>query len=558
MKQFIQRSTPLLVAAALLAGGCATLRPPGEYRESPEEMKDEAALESRAAAHAHYAAAVIHEMNDERNEALAEYFKAAVCDLDNETLTLEVSRRLLLAGQNERALELLLAATARPNAPGPVFARLGLVYSQLGKVSEATQASRTAIKRSPSSLAGYQTLFRLQLQSSKPADAMSVLDAAAKQHDVDAEFLTGLGELYANLRLQVPSRRAEIEPKAIAVLERAAQLDPTNALLQIRLADGFYAMGKPDKAAVLYEQSLIQLEDFPIMRDTVRAKLADIYLRANNTKQAADKLEDLVREDPSNGQAYYFLGSIAYDQKRWTNAAENLEKAVLFNPGLEQAYYDLAASYLGAGQGTHALDALEKARARFAQNFLMEYLFGIAFTQSKAYTEAVQHFTSAEILARAGDTNRLNENFYFQYGVASERKGDYPLAEQCFLKSIDRSPDFAEALNYLGYMWADRGENLERARDLIERALKVEPKSAAYLDSLGWVFYKLGQFKPALEYILKAVDLSEEPDAELFAHLGDVYSALKEPDKAREAWQKSIAIEPNETLQKKLVDPAAK
>jgi len=101
-------------------------------------------------------------------------------------------------------------------------------------------------------------------------------------------------------------------------------------------------------------------------------------------------------------------------------------------------------------------------------------------------------------------------------------------------------------------MWAEHGENLERAREMIGRALKAEPKSPAYLDSMGWVLYKLNQPKEALDYILKAVAASEEQDATLYDHLGDIYAELKEMDKARDAWRKSLAVEKNDAVQKKL------
>jgi len=101
-------------------------------------------------------------------------------------------------------------------------------------------------------------------------------------------------------------------------------------------------------------------------------------------------------------------------------------------------------------------------------------------------------------------------------------------------------------------MWAERGTNLERARELIEKALKLEPKNAAYLDSLGWVLYKLNQPQEALQYLLKAVELLDEPDATVYDHLGDLYAALKEPEKAVEAWRKSLAVESNEQVRKKI------
>ena len=93
---------------------------------------------------------------------------------------------------------------------------------------------------------------------------------------------------------------------------------------------------------------------------------------------------------------------------------------------------------------------------------------------------------------------------------------------------------------------------LDKARELIEKAVKAEPKNAAYLDSMAWVLFKLNQPAEALPYALKAAELSEQPDATVYDHIGDIYAALKQPEKAREAWRKSLALEPNEEIRKKL------
>jgi tetratricopeptide (TPR) repeat protein len=219
---------------------------------------------------------------------------------------------------------------------------------------------------------------------------------------------------------------------------------------------------------------------------------------------------------------------------------------------MEQAYYDLAMAQMGTNKTSEALGTLDKARQKFSQNFVIEFLSGLAFIRQKAYTEAIQHFTSAEVIAKATDPKRLTHLFYFQLGAAYERKGEYESAETNFEKCLQLAPDFAEAMNYLGYMWAEHGMKLEKARELIEKALKLEPKNAAYLDSLAWVLFKLNQPEKALEAALKAVELSEEPDATVQDHLGDIYAALNKPDKAKEAWRKSVSLEDNEQVRKKL------
>jgi tetratricopeptide (TPR) repeat protein len=87
---------------------------------------------------------------------------------------------------------------------------------------------------------------------------------------------------------------------------------------------------------------------------------------------------------------------------------------------------------------------------------------------------------------------------------------------------------------------------------MIEKAVKLEPQNAAFLDSLAWVLYKLEKPTEALDPMLKAIELTKEADATLYDHLGDIYAALKQPDKAKEAWQKSLGVEPNDQIQEKL------
>lgn len=565
MSRCFYLSFAAVAMSALLLAGCRTTPATGAKRD-PQTAAEavvprqggraaEDSLARRAKAHAHYAAGVVHDLNDERDLALEEFFKAAQANPADEGLTVEISRRLVQNKQPEKALELLLPAASRPKASGAIFARLGFIYAQLGQNEKAIEANRMAIKKMPRALAGYQNLFLIYLQTKQPEAALKVLEEAANQSDPDAEFLIGLGGLYATYASQFPSQREAIHAKGLKVLTRVSERKLQTSNLRLKLADGFHLFGDTEQAAKIYLDVLKRAGDLPILRENIRAKLTDIYLRAHDRKRATEQLEAIVREDPSNAQAYYHLGSIAYEENRWAEAVENLKKAILFNSDFAQAYYDLAVAQIALGKTGDALATLDRARAKFSSNFVQEYLSGLAHDRQKNYAAAVNYFTTAEVIAQATDTNRLSSGFYFQVGAAFERKGDHAQAAKYFEKCLALAPDFPEALNYLGYMWAEQGEHLDQARAMIERALKAEPQSAAYLDSMGWVLYKLKQPKEALDYILKAVAVSEEPDATLYDHLGDIYAALNETNKAREAWQKSVSIEPNEQVKQKLEAP---
>jgi tetratricopeptide (TPR) repeat protein len=509
-------------------------------------------LESQIDAHAHYAAGVVHEMNLEPESALEDYYNAALLDSTNQALVLDVAQQFLQAKRPEKALELLSRAATNSEASSGLFAELGFVYSKLGKTNEAIAADNTAIRKDPRSLAGYQSIFLDYVQTKQVPQIWPLLDKAAKVKGTDAEFLIGLAELYFHLGIEAPDQKSKTNDGALAALQRAAKLKPTELRLQLRLADGFNLLGKTEEAARVYEALIKQLPDTSPQYDSVHAKLADIYLHNHDNKRASQQLEAIVRDNPTDAQTYYVLGGIAYDETNYTKAADYFANAILFSPDFESAYYNLATAQMGGGKTAEALEILERARRRFPQNFTDEYLSGMAYNQQKNYTNALEHFTAAEIVAKNGDPKRLTDLFYFQLGATYERLGDYAHAEKYFSQSLQLAPDSPETLNYLGYMWADHGEKLDQARDYIAKALKIEPKNAAYLDSMAWVLYKLNQPKSALDYILKAVQFSEEEDATLFEHLGDIYNALGEKDKARTAWNKSLKVEANDSVRKKL------
>ena len=169
----------------LIAAGCAStpsgsppIRAPKDSAQpvaviparspAPSKISDEA----RAEAHAHYAAGVVHELNGRTGEALKDFSLATEKDPANEWLVLDVTRRVINARRWDDAAEILSRATASGRMSGEVYARLGMVYAQQGKALEAAAANRTAIRKSPGSLAGYQNLFLGFVQQKQPEKAL--------------------------------------------------------------------------------------------------------------------------------------------------------------------------------------------------------------------------------------------------------------------------------------------------------------------------------------------------------------------------------------------------
>ena len=559
MVSFMKRKANLPFASSLgfslvcffCLTSCVGIRSTSDHA-SNNQADDDRTLQAVAEAHAHFAAGVVHEVNEEATAAYDEFFLAAKLKPQAGELLNEVANRLIEGRQFDRALEVLKWAAKLPEVDDMVFVRLGFVYSQLGNNARAIEANTEAIRRQPKLLALRQNLYLNHLSANHPEAALSTLNDAAAEPDADAEFLVNLAELYASLGKQFPGQRLDARGKALEILNRAS----TNSLLalptQLKLGDGFNLLGDKSSAAKNYLEILGHAATTSPLQEILRSKLIEIFMRSGDHARAVEQLKAILQQNPTNATAHYFLGSIVFEQKQWEAAAASFKRVIEINPAFEQAHYDLASALIAVGRGGDATAALNEARKHFTGSFPLEFLTGLALCEQKQHDKALSFFAAAEKIGLVGETNRLNAGFYFQYGAASERAGKFSEAANYFERSIARSPTNAEAMNYLGYMWADRGDNLPRARQLIEAALKIEPDNDAFLDSMGWVLFKLGDFNGATEFLLSAIAKLEKPDATVYDHLGDAYAAAKALDKAREAWAKSVSIEPNETVQHKL------
>lgn len=147
----------------------------------------------------------------------------------------------------------------------------------------------------------------------------------------------------------------------------------------------------------------------------------------------------------------------------------------------------------------------------------------------------------SELITADADDWRL----YFSRGVARERLNRWPDAEADFQHALQLSPDQADVLNYLGYMWVDRGEHMQEGLAMIQRAVEINPTSGAVIDSLAWAYFKMGDLNQAVEYSERAVQL-DAADATLNDHLGDIYWRLNRHTEARFQWQRALALGPDD------------
>jgi len=224
-------------------------------------------------------------------------------------------------------------------------------------------------------------------------------------------------------------------------------------------------------------------------------------------------------------------------------AAKDLPKALAAGKealGKYPADPSIRASHaLLLGESGQTEDAVKILRAQLRGNEAdREVYLNIAqvYERGRRYKEAEESVRAAEVLPGQA---RDNEMVWFLLGAIYERQKFFDKAEEQFRKVLAVNPKSAPVLNYYGYMLGDLGIRLDEAEALVQRALKEEPFSGAYLDSLGWIYFKQGKLAASETTLRKAVE-RESHDATIHSHLGDLYAKMGRGDLAAAEWEKSL------------------
>jgi tetratricopeptide (TPR) repeat protein len=190
----------------------------------------------------------------------------------------------------------------------------------------------------------------------------------------------------------------------------------------------------------------------------------------------------------------------------------------------------------------------EKDKARAAAAAQSKLGTRNTVTAAEAFIQAEDFPSAIVILRDAAKATPADVDLAFQLASAYERSGDHATAEKSFLSILEKNPEHAATLNYLGYMWADGNRNLDRAASMLERAVGQEPKNGAYLDSLGWAYYRQGKFDLALRFLTEATSLMPR-DPTVAEHLADVYAKMGDSPKALDLYRRLLTMAPEQELE---------
>jgi len=276
-------------------------------------------------------------------------------------------------------------------------------------------------------------------------------------------------------------------------------------------------------------EALFDLASLLNSRETVDAAL--IYARLS------------LELEPHFALAQLLAGEIREEQNRTPDALALYRSVDPASPLYWAARLRVALALDALGQTDEAKAELQKMADEQPTRPEPLVELGDILRGHDQFAEAVHAYDAA--IARLGTIDKSSWRILYSRGVALERSNQWPRAEADLKRALELKPDQPLVLNYLGYSWIDKGENLSEALKMIERAVQLRPSDGYIVDSLGWAFYRLGNLSKATELLEHAIELLPE-DPTINDHLGDVYWRTGRVVEARYQWRRALLFGPEE------------
>ncbi len=422
-------------------------------------------------------------------EALDHYNKVMAVDPGN-------ARAYLLAGYNMKALkqyedarELFQQATVVDPANPLGYHYLGSALARTGEMESAEEKFKKSLKLRPSFIEARENLARvLELQNKYP-EAMEQYKIILKLKPGDKKISEHLKriDVVATAGLADNVEVAEVPP-----------FNPGEANIHTQIGIIFYEQAVYLEAVDEFRLALANKED-----KELRLVIAKIYELFGRMDKAITEVE-AYRKAGAGEESVEILLNLArlYGlNKEMRKSTELLKRAVAMEPDNDRLYHALALAHMSLNE----------------------------------YDDAYRNIN------KAIDLNKNKDNYYFEQGALLERLGHYDQAITSMKQTLEINPHHSNAHNFIGYIYATQGVELDKALGHLEQALTIQPRNGYFLDSLGWIYHKKGEFEQALEHLKKAM-VYAQPDPVLYDHLGDVHFSMENVTEARKAWKTSLAL----------------
>jgi tetratricopeptide (TPR) repeat protein len=500
----------------------------------------------------------LYRLNNDLQKAEGEFKTAVKLQPDSEEAVTTLAYLYNELGDTARATQVLSAV---PNAErsAKLYSALGYTYEQQKQYKNAVEAYRHAIEMDRDNLDAIRGLAQNLLNDGQADAALQQYKVIADANPEDAQTYVRIAEIY---------RKQGKFDLALENLKKAESMVQDSVEVPYNIAAIYQAQGRYDEAIPIVRDLLKKSEKADgkysngekSNRAVFLERLGSIYRDQGNNAAAVETFRQIVAlgGDDNIERGYQQIIDTWREAKEWQKATEAAKEAVQKLPTSRDLKMVLASQQADMGEADKALKDVHamlkgdgNANAGSTSDDRQVYItLAQMNTRLRRFSDAEQALDKAEALSTKADDK---EYVWFLRGSTFEREKRYAEAEEQFKKVIASDPEHASALNYLGYMLADQNTKLDEALGYIRRAVDLDPANGAYLDSLGWAYFRLGKYELAEDNLLKASQ-KINTDPTVHDHLGDLYQKTGRLKLAATNWERALT-EWNRTIAAE-VDPA--
>ncbi len=431
-----------------------------------------------------------------------------------------------------------------------LYSALGYTYEQQKQYKNAVEAYRHAIELDRDNLDAIRGLAENLLNDGQADAALEQYKVIADANPEDAQTYIRIAEIYR--------KQGKFDP-ALENLKKAESMVQDSIEVPYNIASIYQAQGRYDEAVPIMKDLLKKTEksdsNYSGSAKSNRAvfleRLGTIYREQGNYTAATDVFRQMIAlgGDENIERGYQQVIDTWREAKEWQKATDVAKEAVQKLPNSRDLKMVLDAQQADMGDADKALADVHSMLKGTDEDRQIYITLAQMNTRLRRFSDAEQALDKAEQLSTKEEDKQY---VWFLRGSTFERQKRYTDAETQFKKVIAGDPEHASALNYLGYMLADQNTQLDEALGYIKHAVNLDPANGAYLDSLGWAYFRLGKYDLAEENLLKASQ-KINTDPTVHDHLGDLYQKTGRLKLAAANWERALT-EWNRTISSE-VDP---
>src|SRR5579872_1537085 len=481
----------------------------------------------------------LYRLNNDLQKAETELKTAIKLDPSSEEAVTTLAMLYTDEGDTAHALKVLSSVPDSARS-AKLYSALGAAYEQRKDYKSAIDAYKHSIMLDRDNLDSIRGLAENLLNDGQLDAALEQYKVIADSNPEDAQTYVRMAEIY---------RREGKYDLALENLKRADTLVPDTMDVPYSMAAVYQAQGRYDDAIKLLQDLLKKTEKSEVgtsqadrnNRAIFIERLGMIYREQENYTAAVDTFRKMISlGDENTRTGYQEIIDTYREAKEWPQATAVAKEAVQKMPDDRDLRMVLDSQLADTGEVDSALSDVRGMLKGGAEDREIYLRLGIMYMRVKRWQQAEESLAKAEQLSTKTDDKAY---VWFLRGDFYQRQKLYDQADAEFRKVLaavsPSDPQAAATLNYLGYMNADRGVKLEESLNYIKQALTFEPNNGAYLDSLGWVYFKLGKYDLAEENLTKA-SIHMGADATVQEHLGDLYQKTGRLKLAAAHWERAV------------------